>query len=81
MERAWRLRQTRFTPAGREPRETFIVYHGNEESVETRLPLADVFVRAEYHVVVVEYPRCASLCSSLRLDASANAQNEWLLPD
>ena len=34
------------TPAGQEPRGTFIVYHGNEESAEPNPPLADVFVRA-----------------------------------
>ncbi|WP_086380985.1 alpha/beta hydrolase [Caballeronia sordidicola] len=44
------------TPAGQEPRGTFIVYHGNEESAETKLPLADVFVRAGYRVVIAEYP-------------------------
>ncbi|SIT41677.1 hypothetical protein BN2476_300123 [Paraburkholderia piptadeniae] len=40
--------------------------------MEARLPLADVFVRAEYHVVVIEYPGCASLYSASRLDASAS---------
>ena len=44
------------TPTQHEPRGTFIVYHGNEESAETKLPLADVFVRAGYRVVIVEYP-------------------------
>jgi hypothetical protein len=44
------------TPAARDPRGTFIVYHGNEESAETKLPLADVFVHAGYRVVIVEYP-------------------------
>ncbi|GAB5096594.1 MULTISPECIES: alpha/beta hydrolase [unclassified Caballeronia] len=44
------------TPAGREPRGTFMVYHGNEESADTKLPLADVFVRDGYRVVIVEYP-------------------------
>jgi uncharacterized protein len=44
------------TPAGRAPRGTFIVYHGNEESAETKLPLADIFVSAGYRVVIVEYP-------------------------
>ena len=44
------------TPARREPRGTFLVYHGNEESAETKLPLADVFVAAGYRVVIVEYP-------------------------
>src|SRR5215469_15286529 len=38
------------TPSAREPRGTFIVYHGNEESAETKLPLADIFVRAGYRV-------------------------------
>jgi alpha-beta hydrolase superfamily lysophospholipase len=44
------------TPTGRAPRGTFIVYHGNEESAETKLPLANIFVRAGYRVVIVEYP-------------------------
>lgn len=44
------------TPTGHEPRGTFILFHGNEESAETKLPLAEVFVRAGYRVVIVEYP-------------------------
>jgi pimeloyl-ACP methyl ester carboxylesterase len=44
------------TPKEKEPRGTFVLYHGNEESAETKLPLADIFVRAGYRVVIVEYP-------------------------
>ncbi|QGZ63364.1 alpha/beta hydrolase [Paraburkholderia acidisoli] len=43
-------------PAAGTPRGTVIVYHGNEESAETKLPLANVFVHAGYRVVIVEYP-------------------------
>ncbi|MGF6937044.1 pimeloyl-ACP methyl ester carboxylesterase [Paraburkholderia sp. UCT70] len=44
------------TPDGREPLGTFILYHGNAESAENKLPLADVFVRSGYRAVLVEYP-------------------------
>ncbi|WP_321950698.1 alpha/beta hydrolase [Paraburkholderia bannensis] len=44
------------TPTRETPRGTFIVYHGNEESAETKLPLADIFLRAGYRAVIVEYP-------------------------
>lgn len=35
-------------PAQGRARGTFILYHGNEESAETKLPLADVFVQNGY---------------------------------
>jgi len=44
------------TPAARDPRGTVLVYHGNEESAETKLPVAETFLRAGYRVVIVEYP-------------------------
>ncbi|WP_109479802.1 alpha/beta fold hydrolase [Paraburkholderia sp. C35] len=44
------------TPAAGTPRGTFIVFHGNEEVAENKLPLAEVFARDGYRVVIVEYP-------------------------
>ncbi|MGF6771487.1 alpha-beta hydrolase superfamily lysophospholipase [Paraburkholderia sp. GAS199] len=65
------------TPTTRQPRGTFIVFHGNEESAETKLPLADVFVQAGYRVLVVEYPghgnRPGERTMQAALDASRDA--------
>jgi alpha-beta hydrolase superfamily lysophospholipase len=44
------------TPLVGEPRGTFVVYHGNAETAENKLPMAEVFVRAGYRVAMVEYP-------------------------
>ncbi|CAG9207210.1 Alpha/beta hydrolase BEM46 [Paraburkholderia sabiae] len=43
------------TPAAA-PRGTFLVFHGNAETAENKLPVAGIFVRDGYRVVVVEYP-------------------------
>ncbi|MEM5338360.1 alpha/beta hydrolase [Paraburkholderia azotifigens] len=43
------------TPAAT-PRGTFMVFHGNAETAENKLPLAEIFVHDGYRVVVVEYP-------------------------
>jgi uncharacterized protein len=66
------------TPAGREPRGTFIVYHGNEESAETKLPLADVFVRAGYRAVIVEYPGHGKRTGERTMKAALAASREAL---
>jgi pimeloyl-ACP methyl ester carboxylesterase len=76
------------TPTGREPRGTFIVYHGNEESAETKLPLADVFVRAGYRVIIVEYPghgerrgeRTMRAVVAASRDALSAALSQWRGP-
>ncbi|HWT34963.1 MAG TPA: alpha/beta hydrolase, partial [Paraburkholderia sp.] len=44
------------TPAAATPRGTFMVFHGNAETAENKLPLAEIFVHDGYRVVVVEYP-------------------------
>ena len=61
------------------PRGTFIVYHGNEESAETKLPLAEVFVRAGYRVVIVEYPGHGRRGGERSMKAAAAASREALL--
>lgn len=66
------------TPAAGEPRGTFIVYHGNEESAETKLPLADVFVRAGYRVVIVEYPGHGKRPGERTMKAALDASREVL---
>lgn len=66
------------TPAEREARGTFIVYHGNEESAETKLPLAAVFVRAGYRVVIVEYPGHGRRGGERTMKAAAIASREAL---
>jgi len=76
------------TPTEREPRGTFIVYHGNEESAETKLPLADVFVRDGYRVVIVEYPghgkrggeRTMKTVVAASRDALLAARSQWRGP-
>ena len=66
------------TPAGRAPRGTFIVYHGNEESAETKLPLAEVFVSAGYRVVIVEYPGHGRRPGARTMKAALAASREAL---
>ncbi|WP_321816383.1 MULTISPECIES: alpha/beta hydrolase [unclassified Paraburkholderia] len=64
------------TPADRAPRGTFIVYHGNEESAETKLPLADIFVRAGYRAVIVEYPGHGNRPGARTMEAALAASRE-----
>lgn len=66
------------TPTGHEPRGTFVVYHGNEESAETTLPLAEVFVRARYRVVIVEYPGHGKRLGERTMKAAAIASRDAL---
>jgi uncharacterized protein len=66
------------TPAGREPRGTFIVYHGNEESAETKLPLANIFVRAGYRAVIAEYPGHGRRTGPRTMQAAVAASREAL---
>ena len=44
------------TPAAGSPRGTVLLFHGNAETAENKLPVADVFERDGYRVVIVEYP-------------------------
>jgi uncharacterized protein len=64
------------TPAAGAPRGTVIVYHGNEESAETKLPLADVFVRAGYRSVIVEYPGHGRRSGARTMKAAVAAARE-----
>lgn len=73
------------TPSADKPRGTFIVYHGNEETAENKLPLAEVFLRAGYRVVLVEYPghgkrdgaRTMKAALNASLDALKAAREQW----
>ncbi|SAK78211.1 Alpha/beta hydrolase family protein [Caballeronia catudaia] len=65
-------------PVERRARGTFIVYHGNAESAETKLPLADVFVRNGYRVVVVEYPGHGNRAGARTMKAALTASREAL---
>ncbi|KQR81729.1 alpha/beta hydrolase [Burkholderia sp. Leaf177] len=73
------------TPVARDSRGTFVVYHGNEESADTKLPLADIFVRAGYRVVIVEYPghgrrngeRTMKAAVQASREAFAAARSQW----
>jgi uncharacterized protein len=66
------------TPEAREPRGTFVVYHGNEESAETKLPLADVFTQAGYRVVIVEYPGHGRRAGERKIEAAVASSREAL---
>ncbi|WP_241766935.1 alpha/beta hydrolase [Burkholderia glumae] len=66
------------TPAGAAPRGTVIVYHGNEESAETKLPLADVFAHAGYRVVIAEYPGHGRRAGARTMRAALAASREAL---
>ena len=66
------------TPAGKRARGTFIVYHGNEESAQSKLPLADVFVRNGYRVVIVEYPGHGNRSGARTMKAAVAASREAL---
>ncbi|SAL80606.1 alpha/beta hydrolase [Caballeronia telluris] len=76
------------TPTEHEPRGTFIVYHGNGESAEAKLPLAHIFVRAGYRVILVEYPghgkrrgeRTMKAAAVASRDALSAAQAQWRGP-
>lgn len=58
------------------PRGTVMVYHGNEESAETKLALANVFVHAGYRVVIVEYPGHGNRSGSRTMRAALAASRE-----
>jgi uncharacterized protein len=66
------------TPEGRAPRGTFVVYHGNEESAETKLPLADVFAHAGYRVAIVEYPGHGRRAGARTIEAAVASSREAL---
>lgn len=64
------------TPVAREPRGTVIVYHGNEESAETKLPVAETFLQAGYRAVIVEYPGHGKREGDRTMKAALNASRE-----
>ncbi len=66
------------TPDWRVPRGTVIVYHGNEESSETKLPLANVFVAAGYRVAIVEYPGHGTRSGARTMHAALGASRAAL---
>jgi alpha-beta hydrolase superfamily lysophospholipase len=61
------------TPTAGKPRGTFVVYHGNAESAENKLPLAEVFLHAGYRVVLAEYPGHGKREGSRTMKAALNA--------
>lgn len=71
------------TPLAQVPTGTVLLYHGNEESAETKLPLANVFTCAGYRVAIVEYPghgkRPGARTMRAALDASREALAESFL--
>jgi hypothetical protein len=76
------------TPDDREPLGTFLLYHGNAESAENKLPLAEVFVRSGYRAVLVEYPghgnrpgsRTMKTAMTASRSALADARAQWAGP-
>jgi uncharacterized protein len=66
------------SPAARAPRGTVVLYHGNEESAETKLPLADIFVRAGYRVAIVEYPGHGRRAGARTMQAALGASRAAL---
>jgi uncharacterized protein len=66
------------TPDDGRVRGTVVVYHGNEESAETKLPLADVFVRAGYRAVIVEYPGHGKRTGQRTMKAAVDASRRAL---
>ncbi|ACC75575.1 alpha/beta hydrolase [Paraburkholderia phymatum] len=66
------------TPSGAQPRGTFMVFHGNAETAENKLPLAEIFVRDGYRVVVVEYPGQGSRQGKRTMLAALAASRESL---
>jgi uncharacterized protein len=75
-------------PANSSPHGTAVIYHGNAESAEDKLPLASVFVHAGYRVLLVEYPgygrRDGARTMKAALDASrialSSAKAQWQEP-
>ncbi|MBP0592216.1 alpha/beta hydrolase [Paraburkholderia sp. LEh10] len=66
------------TPAARMPRGTFIVFHGNAETAENKLPVAEVFMRAGYRVVMAEYPGQGNRPGERTMKAALSASREAL---
>lgn len=66
------------TPERVAPRGSVIVYHGNEESAETKLPLAEIFVHAGYRVVIAEYPGHGRRAGARTMRAALGASRETL---
>jgi len=66
------------TPLDGKPRGTVIVFHGNEESAENKLPLANVFTRTGYRVVIVEYPGHGRRNGPRKMQAALAASREAL---
>ncbi len=76
------------TPAAQAPCGTFIVFHGNAETAGDKLPVADVFVRNGYRVVLAEYPgqgkregeRTMMAALAASRDALGAARAQWSGP-
>jgi pimeloyl-ACP methyl ester carboxylesterase len=76
------------TPVGQPPRGTVVIYHGNAESADNKLPLASIFVHAGYRASLVEYPgygrrdgaRTMKTALAASRSALANARAEWAGP-
>jgi uncharacterized protein len=76
------------TPAGQLPDGTVVIYHGNAESAEDKLPLALVFVHAGYRALLVEYPghgrreggRTLKAALAASRSALSDARTQWAGP-
>ncbi|WP_347556891.1 alpha/beta fold hydrolase [Robbsia sp. KACC 23696] len=66
------------TPLNTTPRGTVIVFHGNEESAENKLPLADTFTHTGYRVVIVEYPGHGRRTGARKMQAALATSREAL---
>jgi uncharacterized protein len=76
------------TPADHLPHGTVIIYHGNAEFADDKLPLASVFVHAGYRALLVEYPghgrregaRTMKAALAASRSALSNARAQWAGP-
>jgi uncharacterized protein len=66
-------------PDGREPLGTVLIYHGNAESAENKLPIAEVFVNVSFRVVMVEYPGHGKRQGPRTMNAALTASREALV--
>jgi alpha-beta hydrolase superfamily lysophospholipase len=64
------------TPQDRPVRGTVMVFHGNQESAETKLPLANVFTQIGYRVVILEYPGHGRRPGPRKMQAALAASRE-----
>ena len=64
------------TPQERPLHGTVMLFHGNEESAENKLPLADIFTHIGYRVVILEYPGHGRRPGERRMQAALTASRE-----